>query len=242
MTDTQTLSTQTEIVTEDQVIDTPVVLAEDVSSVETQDIATLPKTKIARNRGAKYVAARSRVDKTKAYDLTAAIDLVKTMSYAKFDASIEAHLQVREAGISATVQFPHSTGKSVTAAIVSQELLEKLDKGIIDFDILIAKPDDMKQLAKYARTLGPKGLMPNPKNGTVTPNPEAKKAALESGAVTVKSERKAPLVHVVVGKVSANTADIAANVEALLKAFVGKTGKLSLSATMSPSVRVAMEK
>lgn len=211
---------------------------EETAAVETQETAPEPKQKIAKARGRKYVAARSRVDKTKAYELTQAIELVKSMSYSKFDGSIEAHLVLREEGISATVTFPHTTGKKVRAAIVSEELLADLDKGIIDFDILIAKPEDMKKIAKYARVLGPKGLMPNPKSGTVTPNPEAKKAALEGGAVTVKTERKAPLAHVVVGKVSSKTEDVQANIDALLKAFANKIIRLNLTATMSPSVRV----
>lgn len=226
----------TDTATEMEHIETPVVAVEETATPE------VVKPKATRARGTKYVAARARVDKTKAYELSQAIELVKTMSYTKFDASIEAHLQIREAGVQVTVAFPHSTGKKITAAIVSDEVLGNIDKGIIDFDVLIARPEDMKKLAKYARVLGPKGLMPNPKSGTVTPNPEAKKEALESGAVTVKSERKAPLVHVVVGKVSTNTEDIKANIEALLKAFTGKAVKLNLTATMSPSVRVAIEK
>lgn len=198
-----------------------------------------PKRK-ARARGKKYQEKRSLVDKTKSYSIIEAVELLKKMSYSRFVGTVEAHLQVKDAGVSATFTYPHSTGKSVRAAIVNEEIIENLTKGIIDFDILIARPEDMKNIAKFARILGPKGLMPNPKNGTVTPTPDKRKKELEAGAITLKTEKKAPLVHTIIGKLSMDDAQLVANVEALLKAFENKAVKLYLCASMSPSVRVSI--
>lgn len=209
----------------------------------TPEVEAVPeKAKVVRSRSKKYTVARSKVDKTKKYPLTQALELLKEMSYSKFDGSVEAHVQVREAGVSANLTYPHKTGKSVNVAIVSEDVLAQIAKGEINFDVLLAKPADMRDLTKFARVLGPKGLMPNPKTGTVTPNPEAKKKELEAGAITVKTERKAPLVHTIVGKTSMTTEQLAENIQVLLKAFSGKVLKLKLSATMSPSVTVELEK
>lgn len=198
--------------------------------------------KVARTRGKKYQAKRSLVDKTKEYAVAEAVELLKKMSFSKFVGTVEAHLEVKEAGINATLTYPHSTGKSVRAAIVSDEVLAEIEKGIINFDVLIARPEDMKNIAKFARVLGPKGLMPNPKNGTVTPTPDKRKKELEAGAVTLKTEKKAPLIHTVIGKLSMSEKELADNVQALLNAFENKSVKLYICASMSPSVRVAVPK
>ena len=198
--------------------------------------------KKSRTRGKKYQEKRALVDKTKEYNALEAVELLKKMSFSKFVGTVEAHLEVKETGVSATLTFPHSTGKSVRAEIVSDELLEKISKGIIEFDVLIARPEDMKNIAKFARVLGPKGLMPNPKNGTVTPTPEKRKIELEAGAVTLKTEKKAPLVHTVIGKLSMTEKELADNIQALLTAFENKAVKLYIAASMSPSVRVIVPK
>lgn len=256
---TQTPETDTLEVTTSQTVVTPEVettveapveetlavteeLTETAEATEVPVEETAKKTKVSRKRGKKYTHARSLVDKTIEYPVDQAIELVKKMSYSKFDGSIEAHVEVKEAGISATITYPHSTGKTVRVAVVSEELIEQLNKGVIDFDVLLAKPADMKLLTKFARLLGPKGLMPNPKSGTLTPNPEAKRKELEAGAVTLKTERKAPLVHTIIGKVSMDTKDLQENLEALLKGFEHRIVRIKICASMSPSVRVAVEK
>ncbi|NCN03842.1 MAG: 50S ribosomal protein L1 [Candidatus Pacebacteria bacterium] len=193
-------------------------------------------------RSKKYALAKSRLDKTQKYELSKAIDLVKSLSYSKFDGTVEAHLVVKEAGISTSVSFPHSTGKSIKVAIFSDEVIKDIEAGNTNFDVLIATPSDMPKLTKFARVLGPKGLMPNPKSGTLTTNPEAKKKELEAGKVTLKTERKAPLMHLGVGKVSMKTEDLAENIQALLNAVGTRVQKLSISATMSPGVKVQLEK
>jgi large subunit ribosomal protein L1 len=206
---------------------------------------TTPEVKAkkkGRVRGKKYQEKRSIVDKTKEYSIAEAVELVKKMSFSRFDGSVEAHLQVKEAGLNATLTYPHSTGKTVRAQIVSEEVIENISKGIIDFDVLIARPEDMKNIAKFARVLGPKGLMPNPKNGTVTPTPDKRKKELEAGAVTLKTEKKAPLIHTVVGKTSMGDQELVNNIQTLINAFENKALKLYICASMSPSVRVAIPK
>jgi len=100
----------------------------------------------------------------------------------------------------------------------------------------------MPKLAKLARILGPKGLMPNPKDGTVTPDPEKRKKELEGGAVTVKAEKKAPLVHFVIGKLSQAESELAANLRALLKAYpAGKVVRCVVAGTMGPGIKVRLE-
>lgn len=218
---------------------------DDVKIIEApaqEAIKEAKKTSAKRVRSKKYVSTKSKIDRTKSYDLKSALEHIKALSYTKFDGTVEAHMQVKEAGVSAKVAFPHSTGKSVNVAIFSEAVLKKIEEGVIDFDVLVATPADMGKLTKHARSLGPKGLMPNPKTGTLTTNPEGKKKELEAGSKDVKSEKKAPLIHLGVGKVSMSVDELAANVEALLNAFSGKVVKLSLSATMSPSVRVTLEK
>lgn len=205
-----------------------------------QETTVKPTAKKIRSK--KYVSKNSQVDKTIKYELSKAVEMVKKLSYTKFDGTVEAHLIVKEAGISANVSFPHSTGKSVRAVIFSESLIEELTNGVINFDILIATAADMPKLTKFAKLLGPKGLMPNPKSGTLTSNPEGKKKELEAGKVSLKTEKKAPLMHVGVGKVSMETAKLAENIQALLDALQGKVVKLTLSATMSPSVKVIIEK
>lgn len=195
-----------------------------------------------RVRGKKYISAKSKLDKTKKYKLDKAIELVKNLSYSKFEGTVEAHLVAKEAGISANISFPHSTGKSVKVAIFSDKLIKEIEANNINFDILIATPSDMAKLTKFARILGPKGLMPNPKSGTLTTNPEGKKKELEAGKVMVKTERKAPLVHIGVGKTNMSVENLADNVTALLDGFKGRVEKLSLCSTMSPGVKVYLEK
>lgn len=220
--------------------ETQTAVVEGETAAETAEKKVAAKVKKSRVRGKKYQTVRGMVDKTKSYEITDAIELVKQMSFTKFTGSVEMHVQVREVGMSATVKFPHSTGKSIRVALVTDALLNEISNGQINFDVLIAKPEEMKNLTKFARTLGPKGLMPNPKNGTLTPNPEAKKKELESGAVTLKTDRKSPVIHTLIGKTDADTKLLVANAQALLKAFNDKVVRVYVAASMSPSVRVKL--
>jgi large subunit ribosomal protein L1 len=217
------------------------VTAENTEAVINETAEETKKVTKKTSRSKKYQTVRSQVDKTKTYDAFAAIELVKKMSYSKFGGSVEAHGVMRDIGEVGKLTFPHSTGKTVRVAIVDDELLAKIEAGTLDFDVLVAAPQFMPKLAKLAKILGPKGLMPNPKNGTLTPKPENKKKELEAGSIVIKTEKKAPLIHLTVGKTTMDTKELVENLDTLTKIAKGKLLKLSICASMSPSVRVKVE-
>lgn len=227
------------------VVETAPVEAVTEVSVETpaEEGAEKKAPKVARVRGKKYVTARSYIDRTKTYPLDEAVAFAKKTHYAKFPGSLEANLVLRgEEGMNVDVAFPYSTGRSVSVAVATDELLAQIEKGNITFTKLVAHPSMMPKLSKLARVLGPKGLMPNPKDGTISPDPEKRKKELEGGAVTVKSEKKAPLVHLVIGKLSQPEAELAANLRALFKAYpAGKVVKCTIASTMGPGIKVRVE-
>ncbi|HLL60548.1 MAG TPA: hypothetical protein VK338_02430 [Candidatus Nitrosocosmicus sp.] len=194
-------------------------------------------------KGKKYQAALKKIDKSKGYDLKTSVSLLKTIKYASFDETVEVHFNLKEQNIKGEVNLPHGTGKSVRVVIADEAVLEQVEKGIIDFDILLATPAMMPKLVKFARVLGPKGLMPNPKNGTVTPNPEEAMKKFSGGTVRFKSEPKFPLLHQAVGKSSFEDTKLVENVAALIKA-VGKNNILQayVSTSMSPSVKLDLDK
>jgi len=217
-------------------------VAEAVAAKEGENAA--PK-KVARThvRSNKYQAVRSRVDRTKVYSLKDAVELIQKTSYSKFAGTVVADMIVKDEKISVEVSFPYSTGKVTRVAVASDELLAKVESGVIDFDILVAHPSFMGKIARLAKVLGPKGLMPNPKNGTVSPDPEKRAKELASGKTTIKTERKAPLMHVIIGKASQPSKELIANAETLIKLLgSGKIIKMTLSATMSPGVKIDLSK
>ena len=211
-----------------------------VETTEVQEEGTkeVAKKKKAAGRSKKYTSARSMVDKTKLYDTFAAVELLKKLSYSSFDGSVTADVVVKDVGDQIDIAFPHSTGKVVRVAVATEELLKEIEAGNIEFDILVSEPQMVPKLAKFARTLGPKGLMPNPKNGTISPNPEARKKELESGKTTFKTEKKQPVMHITLGKISMETKDLVDNVTLLLETLGTKAKRLSLSSSMSPSIKV----
>lgn len=208
------------------------------ASDETSATQTSAVKKDKKARSKKYTAVRAKLDKTRLYSVLEAIKIVQELSYSKFDGTITADGVVKEAGNLGTLTFPNSTGKQRKVAIVDDALLKEIEAGNIDFDVLVTSPEYMPKLAKHARVLGPRGLMPNPKTGTLTPNPEVKKKELEAGAFTLKTEKKRPVIHVPVGKVSMDPEKVAENIAELFKLLGTKLQKLTLSATMSPGVRV----
>ncbi len=196
------------------------------------------KTKIKKTRSANYLKARAMVNKNKKYDPFSAIELIKKTSYSNFEGTISAHIQVKEVGHKVEIAFPHSTGKTRKVAIVDDKVLKEIESGNYDYDILLSSPEYMPKIAKYARDLGPKGLMPNPKNGTLTANPELKKKELEAGKFLLKTEKKAPLMHVVIGKTSMDTKELLKNLQYLIKQLKNKIKKMSIAASMSPGVKI----
>lgn len=211
------------------------------SQESTEKAAKKAKKAARMGRSQKYHAVRAQIDKTKEYDTTTAIELIKKLSYSKFPGTVEVHIQTKKENVSVTLAFPHSTGKTVSVAVVSPEVLEKLENNQIDFDILLATPADMPKITKFARILGPKGLMPNPKVGTLVDDTKARKAELEGGQITLKTEKKAPLIHTTIGKTNAETNVLVENLDALLAAVKNDVLKVYIAASMSPSVRVKVE-
>lgn len=211
--------------------------AGDQSSEKNQKKAT-KANQAGPARSKKYNAARAQVDRTRTYDAFAAIELAKRLSYSKFDGTITADGLVRDEGDVCDIVFPHTTGEARKVAIVNDELLKEIEAGKIDFDILLSSPEYMPKLAKLARVLGPKGLMPNPKNGTLTPNPEAKMKEFAAGKMTIKTQRKMPVFHVKLGKASMDTKQLVENLQELIARCDTKLIRLTVSATMGPGVRV----
>lgn len=215
----------------------------DALTVESQDTAIQKpaKPRVQRQRGKKYAATRSKVDKARAYDALSAIELVKQLSYSRFEGTISADVVVTSTDVSAELLLPHASGQQKKVAVVDEAVLKQIEAGTLDFDILVSAPEFMPKLAKHAKLLGPKGLMPNPKNGTLTANPQQAVKELAAGKQLLKTEKKQPLMHVSLGKTSMDTKHLIENLQALAKAFQGKLVKVSLSATMGPGVKVDVE-
>jgi large subunit ribosomal protein L1 len=194
-------------------------------------------------RGKNYLSAKKQVDKNKAYSIKEAITLLKKIKYAKFDESVELHLNVEKTGLKGEVELPHSIGKETKVAIVDDKLLQEIEKGKIDFDVLIAHPSYMSKLVKYAKILGPKGLMPNPKAGTISTNPEETAKKFKKGLLRWKTEPKFPLIHQIIGKLSADEKILEENI----KAFINSVGVKNIQSafiksTMSPSLKLDITK
>jgi large subunit ribosomal protein L1 len=199
---------------------------------------------MAKKHGKKYLEALKKVDQSTLYAPADAVRLVKETSYTTFDASVEVHLRLgidpRQAdqNIRSTVALPHGTGKSVRVLVFAQgdaaqaardagadfvgadELLTQIDReNFFDFDIAIATTDMMAKVGRVARKLGPRGLMPNPKSGTVVPGEDLARTIKEvrGGRVEFRND-KTGLLHVGVGKVSFSEQQITENIAALMEA------------------------
>lgn len=217
-----------------------VIVAETPAEVQAETAPAAESVK-ASPRSKRYMHYRSMVDRTHFYPIKDAIAMVKKTHYGKMSGSLEVHLMLKDEGMSVDVTFPFSTGKKRTVVVVTDELMAEIEKGVINFDILVAHPSQMPKLAKLARILGPKGLMPNPKSGTVSADPEKRKKELEAGTTSIKGERKAPLAHVIVGTLAQADDELAANALALIKAFPpGKVLKCVIAGSMSPGVKVQL--
>jgi len=224
--------------------------------------------------GKKYRQVAEQVDINKQYELPEAIELLTKTSVVKFDASCELHINLdvdpkfSDQMVRSTVSLPHGIGKEVKViAFVDEDqvksalkagalkaglddLMEEVTKGFLGFDVAIATPDVMKQLGKIAKVLGPKGLMPNIKSGTVTTDVEKTIEEMKKGKIEFKTDKQG-IVHCSFGKVSFGAAKLLENAQVLLRAIVeakptGVKGNyvksLFLTTTMGPSVSVTMAK
>lgn len=204
----------------------------------------------ARTRGKKYLLAKKEIEQKLKGDLRKiglslkeAIELLKKIKYAKFDESVELHIKASESSIKGEVQMPYSIGKEVRVQIVDDEIINKIEKGKTDFDILISHPSYMPKLVKFAKILGPRGLMPNPKAGTVSDKPEEVAKKFKKGVLKWKSEIKQPLIHQQISKLSSQTKEIEENA----KIFINSIGKskiieIYLTSSMSPSIKIDASK
>ncbi|VEU58867.1 50S ribosomal protein L1 [Mycoplasmopsis gallinacea] len=231
---------------------------------------------MAKRISKKLEAARAKFDRTVAYDLEEAIKLAKETSYANFDASIDLafnlNLDVRKADqqLRGAVLLPFGTGKSIRVLVATNNpesaksakeagadivvdgpaLEQKIKEDDFDFDVMVADPAMMPLLGKYGKKLGPKGLMPNPKTGTVTPTPAKTVEELKKGKANYRTD-KAGIVHSLIGKSSMPTEHLVENAKTLISlirklkpAAVKGTYMLNLtvSASMGPSVKIKLEK
>jgi len=198
--------------------------------------------RLERTRSKKYVEAKAKIEHEVFHKVSDAVKLVKEASYSKFDGTMELHVVVKKEGTAVQVTLPHQAGKTKKIEIATDETVEKLKEGKIDFDVLVASPNMMPKLVPFARLLGPKGLMPNPKNGTLVNDPKKLKS-FSAATVTLKTEKDAPLIHTVVGKVSQKDGEIVDNVETVIKALGSDKGivRAFLKATMSPAAKIKLK-
>lgn len=203
------------------------------------------KKKKVHVRGKRYQEAVMKVEPGKLYPISEALELLRQVTLTKFDASVELHINTVEKGLRGAVQLPHGTGKKVRVAIADNDTIDKIveavEKGKIDFDALVAHPSVMGKLAKVAKFLGPKGLMPNPKNGTISPTPEKIAKKLEGGEISWKTEPEFPIVHQVIGKMSFKDGQLEENYQAMIKAIqTEKIKSITLKSTMSPGIKIKL--
>jgi large subunit ribosomal protein L1 len=238
----QNIEEQTPKIVEEQKAVVESTLVETSADTQTSVDTTTSKLKVAKVRGKKYQAVKKKIDVTKYYPLKEAVKLVKETSFSKFDGKVEAHVTVLDIGNVGEITFPHleSVGKKVM--VLNDTILAEIKEGKVNFDILIATPSTMPKLLPFARVLGPKGLMPNPKNGTLTDDPESAVKKLSVAKTVIKTEKKSPVIHIIVGKVSQPIEELTANIDELIKIVKSnKIKKLALCATMGPCVKVEIK-
>ena len=204
-------------------------------------------------RSKKYQEVAKDLDKAKAYPLTEAVDMIKKLSYSKFNATLEAHINTISLGLRGLVSLPFASGKKLRILAFGSSTsdaeegvffgddstIEEINTGKVNFDLIITTPDWMPKLAKIARILGPRGLMPNPKNGTITNDLKKTIEGFQAGKTEYKTEGKAPVIHLALGKLNQPTVELTANITTLLQTLgKSRVKKVTLSPTMGPSVRL----
>ena len=224
--------------------------------------------------GKKYLAAVKALEGVKTCDLAEAAAYLKKTSFTKFDASCEIHIRLgvdpahAEQMVRSTVSLPHGTGKTIrviafvpedkikeakaAGAIKAgmEELIDEVAKGFLDFDMAVATPDAMKNLGKVAKILGPKGLMPNPKAGTVTMDIGKTIGEISKGRVEFRTDKLAQ-IHQIFGRASSSEDQLKENLKAFIRAVVdskpaGIKGtyflNISVATTMGPGIRLDLQK
>jgi large subunit ribosomal protein L1 len=202
-----------------------------------------PKSKYPRTtqgRSATYQAKKDLL-KVEIYPVSTAVKMLREISYSSHK-TVELHLNTRDVGIRGELTLPHSIGKETKVAIFTPALAASIKAGKVDFDILLAKPEDMSAIAPLARVLGPRGLMPNPKSNTIIANPEKRKAELEKGAtLTYRTEAKNPIIHLTIGNLDQKDKELIENLTTILTSIgATKIKSAFLKSTMSPSIKLEL--
>jgi len=198
---------------------------------------------MAKKASKRHVKNVTLVDRTKSYVLTEAVGLLKKASPAKFNETVELHIKLgvdpkkADQQVRGTVSLPHGTGKTLRVAVLAKgekikeaeaagadfagdtELIEKIAAGFLDFDVLVATPDIMRETGKLGKVLGPKGLMPNPKAGTVTANVGQAVKEIKAGKIEYRVDDQG-ICHAGVGKIKFEEKQILENAQALIKTLV----------------------
>ncbi len=223
-------------------------------------------------KGRNYVEASKLVDSTKSHALEAAITLMKEVSFVKFDESVEVSFKLNvdprhaDQQIRGAIVLPNGTGRTQKVCVIAQgpkeqeakdagadfvggkELLEDIKKGWLDFDVIVATPNMMGELGKLGKLLGPKGLMPNPKTGTVTMDVTKAVTDIKKGKVEYRVDKDGN-VNLMIGKMSFEDAKIIENFNAILDVITkarpaavkgGYINNLTISSTMGPGIKVAV--
>lgn len=214
---------------------------ETTAPAETTEVSPVSqKAKKAKVRSKNYKSAYSKFDKTKTYKLADGIKLLHQVSYSKFDPTVELHISTKTNPLNVNVTLPHQSGKQKVIEIASEKTIENLKSGKIEFDVLLATPEMMPKLVPFARLLGPRGLMPNPKNGTLVKS--VKEAEKFSGnSMNLKTQKDSSVIHTSVGKLSLKDSDLQENIKAVLDAVGDKQiVRVFMKSTMSPSIKVTL--
>lgn len=220
--------------------------------------------------GKKFNGGYEKVDRTKEYPLSEALTLLKEVNYAKFDASVECHFNVKYKSIQnvrGSLQLPHGTGKQVKVLVFAKaekaeeaktagadyvgdaDLIAKVSEGWVDFDFVVATPDMMKDVGKLGPILGKKGLMPKPKSGTVTTDVAGIVSQLKSGRIEYRAD-KTGVVHLGLGKMSFAENQLQENITVAFQAILkdkpsDAKGDYVVSAylasTMSPGIKLNLK-
>lgn len=224
-------------------------------------------------RGKKYLEAAKLIDKENKYAIDEAVELVKKTSFVKFDATVEAAFRLNldprkaEQNLRGAIVLPHGTGKVSTVVVIAQgekakeaeaagadfvgdtELIQKIAGGWFDFDVMVATPDMMAQLGKLGRILGPKGLMPNPKTGTVTMDVTKAVHEIKNGKIEYRVD-KVGNIHAPVGRISFDNEKLVENIKTLynvlarLKPATVKgvyMKNITITSSMAPGIKVLQD-
>jgi len=229
--------------------------------------------KVAHKPSKRFIEAAKKIEKNKAYPIAEAIALAKAASTVKFDAGLEVHVKLginpkkSDQLVRASAALPHGTGKTIRVAVIStngdqvkaakaagadlvgdNDLITEIKAGKIDFDILVATPEAMKLLAPIAKMLGPKGLMPNPKDGTVSPNAAEAVANLKKGKISYKNDDSGN-IHVMIGKISFAEAKLIENFQSFMDSLAKAKPaaakgtfikNATINATMGPGIKIGL--